>query len=278
MAVIDLAVFNDAVYGLVDPQAVLERWDTGFTFTEGPVYHAGVYFFTDFMVNTIYCHEHGATTLVSDDSHYTLGLTYDLLHRRILGCARDARAITTLDGTPVVSAFQGVPINGGNDVVVDSKGGIYFSDPLTRKIEGPQVGHSSVFYAAPDGEVVLLEKGLAFPNGLALSRDDRVLYLTDTATSTVHCIDLYTKKRTQIACLPAAWGDGKPDGIRLDEQGNLYVAGPGGIAILDGAGNPLGLIKMPEVAANLCFDDTGLFITASRSIYHVDTRVRGAVR
>jgi gluconolactonase len=70
-------------------------------------------------------------------------------------------------------------------------------------------------------------------------------------------------------------GEGGPDGMRLDIEGNIYSTGPGGIWIINPAGKALGIIKMPEFAANLCFVDTGIFITASTSIYHVKTKIPG---
>jgi len=72
-------------------------------------------------------------------------------------------------------------------------------------------------------------------------------------------------------------GSGKPDGLRLDKLGNIYLTGPGGIWLIDPEGTILGLIRIPEIAANLCFDDKGLFITASTSIYRVDTKIPSAV-
>jgi gluconolactonase len=88
---------------------------------------------------------------------------------------------------------------------------------------------------------------------------------------------LRTGKLELFVRLDETVGPGKPDGMRLDARGNIYTTGPGGIWIIDPQGTILGHIRVPEPAANLCFDERGLFITASASIYHVDTNIPSAV-
>jgi gluconolactonase len=274
----DLTVFNDKVYELVDPESPLEKISTGYTFTEGPVYHNGVYYFTDFMVDKIYRMENGKIELIDDDSHFSIGMTYDYRRDRILRCTRNLRAITELNGKIIVDKYQGIPINGSNDIIVDSNGIIYFTDPLSRKIEGAQIGHSSVFrYDEDRDNLEMIETTLQYPNGLALSPDEKYLYIIDTSSYSIYRIELAAKNMNIFIHLDEKMGDGKPDGLRLDKYGNIYSTGPGGIWLIDPLGNILGHIRIPEVAANLCFDDKGLFITASTSIYRVDTKVLSVV-
>jgi gluconolactonase len=275
---VELTVFNDKVYELVDPESPLEKLGTGYTFAEGPVYHKGVYYFTDFMVDKIYRMENGRIELIDEDSHFSIGMTYDRRKDRILRCTRNLRAITELNDKIIVDKYQGIPINGSNDIIVDSNGIIYFTDPLSRKIEGAQIGHSSVFrYDEDRDSLEMIETTLQYPNGLALSPDEKYLYIIDTSSYSIYCMDLSAKNMNMFIHLDEKMGDGKPDGLRLDKHGNIYSTGPGGIWIIDFAGNALGHIRMPEVAANLCFDDKGLFITASTSIYRVDTKIPSAV-
>jgi gluconolactonase len=274
----ELTVYNNKVYELVNPESPLEKLGSGYTFTEGPVFHNGVYYFTDFMVNKIYRMEQGKIVLINDDSHFTIGMTYDRRKDRILRCTRDLRAITDLDGKVIVGKYKGIPINGSNDVIVDRRGLIYFTDPLSRKIEGEQIGHSSVFiYDEDSDELEMLETTLNYPNGLALSPDERLLYIIDTSSYSIFCMDLAKKNAELFYKMNEKMGDGKPDGMRLDERGNIFSTGPGGIWIINPSGILLGHIRIPEIAANLCFDDRGLFITASTSIYHVDTKVASAI-
>jgi gluconolactonase len=276
----ELTVYNEKIYSLVDPDAPLEQIDTGYEFTEGPVFHNGVYYFTDFKVNKIFRYERekGKPVLIDDNSHFSIGMTHDGYRNRILRCTRDLRAITTLEGQIVVDKYQGVPINGSNDVIVNSKGVIFFTDPLSRKIEGTQVGHSSVFMFDEDkNELTIIDQTLSYPNGLALSPDETILYIADTNTCSIYKVDLKTKKMDLFVKFDESKGRGRPDGVRVDSNGNLYSTGPGGIWIVDPEGQILGHIRTPEVAANLCFDDRGLFITASTSIYRVDTKTRYVV-
>jgi gluconolactonase len=277
----DIEIFSDKVYELIDSASPLVKLDTGFTFTEGPVWHDGVYYFTDFMVNKIFRYENGKSVLINGDSHFSIGMTYDRRKKRILRCARDIRAITDLDGNIICNKWNGIPINGSNDVIVDSAGRIFFSDPLSRTdLTDPQIGHPSFFmYNEERGEMTMIEKDLPRPNGLALSPDEKILYLIDTTLLAIFELDLATMKRKKepLVTFDKSFGDGLPDGMRLDANGNIYTSGPGGIWIVSPSGEKLGLIKMPEVAANLCFDDRGLFITASTSIYRVDTKAVSAV-
>jgi len=276
----ELEVFNKKVYDLVDPSSPLEKLAAGFIFTEGPVFHNGVYYFTDFQVNKIFRYEPetGKPVLINDDSHFAIGMTYDRLKDRILRCTRDLRAITDLEGNVIVNNYRGVPINGSNDVIVDTRGRIFFSDPLSRKIEGVQIGHSSVFmYEEDKKELTMLETTLTYPNGLALSPDESILYIVDTNSCSLYKMDLAVKSLEHFCKMDESKGKGRPDGVRLDREGNLYCAGPGGVWLIDPEGIPLGLIRIPEVAANLCFDDRGLFITASTGIYRTDTKIASAV-
>jgi len=275
----ELTIFKADLLRLIDEREALEKLASGFNFTEGPVYVKGIHYFTDFRVNKIYSYEKTSckVTLVDDNSHFTIGMTYDRRKDRILRCTRDLRSITDMDGNVIVHEYNGVPINGSNDIIVDSRGRIFFTDPLTRTIEGPQIGHSSVFMVDDDkAELTLLEKTstLPFPNGLALSPNETILYIIDTRRLAIYALDLAGGDMKLFTQMDQSQGEGGPDGMRLDSEGNIYSTGPGGIWIINPAGEALGIIRMPEYAANLCFDDTGLFITASTSIYHVKTRKR----
>ena len=274
----ELMVFSDEVYNLIDASSPLIKLDTGYVFVEGPVFYDHSCYFTDFQVDKIYRYTNGKSVLIDDQSHFSIGMTYDRKKNRILKCTREKHAITDLQGNVIIDHYQGIRLNGSNDVIVDSTGRIFFTDPLSRKIEGVQIGHSSVFmFDEEKSEMTLLDSTLTYPNGLALSPDERFLYIADTNANAVYKIDLATKEMECFIKLDQAMGEGRPDGLRLDKEGNLYITGPGGIWLVNPEGQPLGIIKMPEVAANLCFDEKGLFITATGSIYHVDTKIPSAV-
>jgi gluconolactonase len=268
----ELEAYNDKVYELVDPSSPLEKLASGFDKTEGPVYLDHGVYFTDWPASKIYRYEDGKIDLINDRSNNTIGMTYDRKNKRILCCARELHAITDLEGNIIIDNYKGTRINGSNDLVVDLKGHIYFSDPLSRVIEGEQIGHSSVFMYDPEtGHMDMLESTLTRPNGVALSLDEKYLFIIDSDTLSIYKMDLATYKKELFIKFDQSAGEGRPDGMRFDCQGNLYTTGPGGVWLVDPLGESLGLIRMPEKAANLCFDDRGLFITAATSIYRVDT-------
>jgi gluconolactonase len=268
----ELEVYNDKIYELVDPVSPLEKLASGFDKTEGPVYLNHVVYFTDWSASKIYQYKDGKTILIKDRSNNTIGMTYDRKNKRILCCARELHAIIDLEGNIIIDNYKGTRINGSNDIVVDLNGRIYFSDPLSRVIEGEQIGHSSVFMYDPEtGYMDMIESNMTRPNGVALSLDEKHLFIIDSDTLSIYRMDLATYKKELFIKFDQSVGEGRPDGMRFDSQGNLYSTGPGGVWVIDTEGKILGLIRMPEKAANLCFDDRGLFITASTSIYHVDT-------
>ncbi len=265
----ELTVFDEKVYTIVNPEAPLQKLAEGFQFTEGPVYRDGAVYFTDFYRDCIYRYAGGAVTLVTDDSHRTIGLTLTP-EGRLLGCASNLHAIVDVEsGETLADAFHGVRLNGTNDVVADSRGRIWFSDPYVRPFEGEKLGRSFVF-CLEDGALTPVCGDLPWPNGLAFSPDERTLYIIDSRRLCVYAMDMATRARRVFVQFTKGMGPGLPDGMRVRADGTLFVAGPGGISIISAGGKLLGLIRMPEIAANLCFDETGLFVTASASVYHLD--------
>lgn len=266
----ELTVFDERIYELINPASPLIKLADGFRFTEGAVYADGACWFTDFYLDRIYKYENGEVILITDESNRTIGMTR-LRDGRIIGCASNLHAIIDIADGIIVDSYKGVRLNGTNDVIEDSRGRIYFSDPLVRPIEGEQIGHSCVFIY--DGKkLVTLDETLPWPNGLALSPDEKTLYIVDSKNIALYSLDMESHELNLFIQLDRNMGGGLPDGMRVDSRGNIYLAGPGGISLISPEGVLLGLIKMPEVAANLCFDETGLFITASTSIYHVDLK------
>ena len=267
----ELTVFDEKLYKVVDPSASLRKLADGFQFTEGPVYRDGAVYFTDFYRDCIYRYAGGSVTLVTDDSHRTIGLTLTR-DGRILGCASNLHAIVDVEsGETLVDTFHGVRLNGTNDVIADSRGRVWFSDPYVRPFEGEKLGRSFVF-CLEDGELSPVCWDLPWPNGLAFSPDEQTLYIIDSRQMRVYAMDLATRARRVLVQFSKGMGPGLPDGMRVRADGTLFVAGPGGISVISAEGKLLGLIRMPEVTANLCFDETGLFLTASTGVYHMDLK------
>ena len=277
---------------LVEPDS-LERIATGFTFTEGPVWHPdGYLLFSDISANTIYKWlPDGTVETFRSPSGHSNGLTF-ARRGRLIACEYSNRRVsrTEPDGTIVTLAgeYNGSRLHSPNDAVVKSDGSLYFTDlyiPGADEYYGwptitPELLFNGVYRLSPDGETLeLLESNIDMPNGLAFSPDEKVLYVADIMNSTVYAFDvqpdgLLANRRvfTHLS--------GYPDGMKVDMRGNLYVTDSMlGVQVYDSEGMHLGDIVTPEPPANCAFggaDNRTLFITAVTSVYRVQMKVQGA--
>ena len=277
---------------LIDADAQIELLGTGCQFTEGPIWNAQGKFllFSDIPANQMkkWTPESGITTFRAP-SGKSNGLTYDK-QGRLIACEHANRRVsrTEADGTvaTIASHYNGKRLNSPNDVVVKLDGSIYFTDPpygLTAAygVEGKQeLDFQGVYRLSSDGTLTLLVADFDRPNGLCFSPDESILYINDTARMHIRAFDV---RRDGILANGRVFAEeqgtnGAPDGMKVDERGEVYVTGPGGIWIFNPSGAHLGVIQTPEKAANLAWggDDWGtLFITASTSIYQVQLKVSG---
>jgi len=266
----------------------LERLATGFQFTEGPVWHPdGYLIFSDIPADTIYSLKDGERDVFRRPSGNSNGLAFDR-EGRLVACEHGSRRVsaTQKDGTvvPVATHYQGKRLNSPNDVVVKSDGSVYFTDPpYGVRPEDRELDFQGVYRIGPDGGLTLLADDFVKPNGLAFSPDEKVLYVDDTEKGWIRAFDvgedgLLTEGRV-FARLEGA-GHGRPDGMKVDAEGNVYCTGPGGVWVISPAGEPIEVIETPEAAANVAFggaDGRTLYITARASIYSVQVRHPGAV-
>jgi gluconolactonase len=264
----ELVVYNKKVLDIIDPAAEIVKFATGFNFTEGGAVRGDTVYFTDFRENRIYAYKNGEVSLVTDDSKRTIGLTVTP-DGRLLGCASAIHAIMDIDtGETVVDSFFGFPLNGTNDVIADSAGRIYFTDPNTKKDASRPFSFSPVL-CYDGGAVMPVIMNMPFPNGLALSPDEQTLYVAESNTRRLYAVNLSNLAPRLLTQLSKGMGDGVPDGLRVAPDGTIFLTGGGGILIISPEGEILGKITTPEIAANLCFYDEGLFVTASTSVYYV---------
>lgn len=127
----------------------------------------------------------------------------------------------------IVDHDQGQPLNGPNDLSFDFQGNLYFTDPHGSSAENP---HGRVYRVSPGGDMACLVSGLAFPNGLALSRDEKYLFVADTRKNRILRYVLDPPIRSYLfSQLSGGWG---PDGMAFDLAGNLYVAQYGGGVVI----------------------------------------------
>ncbi|HEY3128361.1 MAG TPA: SMP-30/gluconolactonase/LRE family protein [Acidobacteriota bacterium] len=275
---------------LLDRNAHLDRVATGFGFTEGPVWDEGGFLYvSDEEQNKIF----KVYTDGRKEEFISLGdpdgNTYDR-QGRLIDCASVLRAIISItpDGkyTVLADSFEGKKFNSPNDVTIGPDGAIYFTDPTLDLVKGEkqELTFQGVYRLDEKGEVRLLTKDLTQPNGLAFSPDGKHFYVDDSQQRNIRVYDVKPDGSLGNGRIfgTEAGGEhgGVPDGMRVDESGNLYVTGPRGIWVWDPEGHHLGTIEMPEQPANLTWGDPDyqtLYITATRSIYRLRTRIRGHV-
>jgi gluconolactonase len=275
---------------LIAPDAKLETIASGFGFTEGPMWDSKNFLYvSDEEQNKIFRvypdgHKEELISLGDPD-----GNTFDReLH--VLDCASVLRAIIriTPDGKYAVLAdrFEGKRFNSPNDVVLGPDGAIYFTDPTLDlpKGEAQEIPFQGVYRVNEKGEVRLLTKDLTQPNGLAFSPDGKHFYVDDTAKRTIQVYDFLPDGTLANGRLfgdeNGNKGEGVPDGIKVDESGNLFVTGPKGLWVWDPQGHHLGTIVLPEQPANLTWGDADyhtLYITATHSVYRLRTLAHGFV-
>ena len=264
-----------------------ERLATGFVFTEGPLWHPdGFLYFVDPRVNKLLRWDPGRGMEVIQETSGGSGLTFDLQGRLVM-CEGGNRRVTRTepDGTVTVLAnrWEGKRLNRPNDVVGRSDGSIYFTDPGGRvPPEEREIELSGVFRISPDGTIYLVTADCEYPNGLAFSLDERVLYIANSRSDKyIRALDVLhdgSVTNSRVFADMSSEEEEVPDGMKVDMEGRVFCAGPGGTWIFDRDGRHLDTLRTPEVPANCAFggsDHQTLFLTARTSLYSVRVKVPG---
>ncbi len=274
-----------------------ERHATGYVFTEGPLWDPdGFYYFNDIRPGTLYRLKLGEAAEMVRKTDGSNGMTFDL-QGRLIHCEGGGRRVTRTDPdgtvTTLVDRFEGGRFNRPNDVICHSDGSLYFTDPSLRlpfdKREQPTPegedgvwAGARVYRVAPDGGITAVV-ACEYPNGLALSPDERTLYIANTRTTKyIHAVDIDSSgnmlRRRIFADLSVGDAPGIPDGMKVDTRGRVFCTGPGGIWVTDPDGSHVGIIKLPEQAVNFTFggdDLRTLFVTAYTSVYTLRVKTPG---
>jgi gluconolactonase len=271
----------DALSAILESQAA-ERIATGFVFTEGPLWHPeGYYSFVDIRNSRVHRVTPGKPAeLLRDKSGETNGMTFDL-EGRVVVCEGGNRRITRWSadlktgGDVLMDRWQGKRLNRPNDLVCKSDGSIWITDPGYRvPFEQREMQHAAVYRIAPDGTTSMVAD-FEYPNGLAFSPDERRLYVANTRWAQyIHVLELDADgrmiRRRIFADMSSDETEGVPDGMKVDAQGRVFCTGPGGTWVFAPDGTRLGVIRTPEIPANLTFggpDLRTLFFTARTSVY-----------
>jgi gluconolactonase len=267
-----------------EPQ--MERVATGFQFTEGPAWsREGFLLFSDVPNNNIMKYVPGQKpTVFRENSNGANGNVFDV-QGRLYSCESRTRRVVRMDkkGTIQVLAekWEGKRLNAPNDIVVRKDGHAYFTDPaFGNQADTRDLDFYGVYHIAPKGELSLIAKPAGRPNGIALSPNGRVLYVANSDEHNVRAYDVDRNGETANERLVISGVDGVPDGIRVDEKGNVYVAA-NGIAVYDSHGKLIENLGMAETPANCAFGDSDfdtLYITARTSLYRIRRTVKGALQ
>lgn len=299
---------KDAALDRIIPrEAKIEKLAGGFQFVEGPVWvrDGGYLLFSDPNANAIYRYSpDGQVSIYRTKSGYSGVNVGDYHQPGSNGLALDAegrltinehgnRRVTRLEKTGAITVladrFEGRRLNSPNDLVYRSDGALYFTDPpfgLPKVFNDPakEIAVSGV-YCLKDGRLSQVATDFTGPNGLAFSPDERFLYVSnwDVKRKTVMRYEVQPdgslRNGRVFYDMTSVPGDLALDGIKVDREGNVFVAGPGGIWVISPAGKHLGTIQPPEHAANMAWGDADgrtLYITASTGLYRIRTSIPGA--
>jgi gluconolactonase len=291
--------YDKALSGaILEDGSRMTRILSGYRFLEGPVWHPalGELFFSDIPGNAIYRWNPGHdASIFRPNSYLANGNTLDR-QGRLLTCEHATSRVTrtTLDGSNcyevLASHWQGKELNSPNDIIVRSDGGIFFTDPTPGRmarvgIPRPrQLSFQGVYRIDPEtGVLSLLADDFSKPNGLCFDKNETRLFVNDTdrghirAFATEPC-GSFTDLGVWVE-LPVL-GPGVADGLKIDEEGRIFCCGPGGIQVFNPDASFLGLIEVPEIAANFTWGDDDrktMYIAATSSIYRIRTCVPGIV-
>jgi gluconolactonase len=277
----------------------ITRLHTGTQWAEGPAWNgAGRFLVWSDIPNNLqhrWIEEDGRVTVFRAPSGYSNGNTFDFEGRQ-LSCEHGGRRVVRYEpnGTVTVVAekYQGKRLNSPNDLVVHADGGIWFTDPIYG-IRGNYEGFKAeselkeAVYRV-DPKTLRIEKvtdELEQPNGLCFSPDYRRLYIADTGAPRdirvydVEGTSLKDGRRFVTLDQPGTGAPSYADGMRCDVDGNLWAGAPPGVQIVTADGERIGLIRLPETCANVCFGGprrNRLFMAASQSLYAVYVETTGA--
>ena len=213
-----------------------------------------------------------------EDTNRTVGLAYDSKGRLIATQSREPRiAVLHPTRTVLADSFEGQPLVRPNDLVIDKKGGIYFSDPIPNaqaQFRDPPAGRKPLlFYITPAGKVTKLTEYVTAPNGVQLSPDEKILY----ATNGTHIVAFDIQPDGSVTN-PRKFAETGGDGMAIDNAGRLYTAVGDGIRVVSPQGQILGTIPTPVGMQSIGFagrDKKTMFAVGRGAAYRIQMLAEG---
>ncbi len=263
------------------------RVATGFIFTEGPLWDPSGFLYVsdvDALVHYRVNVETGEKHVIREKSGGANGAVFDTQGRVVI-CEQEERRVRRYeaDGSLTLLASHapgGKRLNRCNDVVRGPGNTLYFTDPDKKGLPDAEkeLGHAAIWRLHEDGQLDLMASDMNHPNGLAFSPDGKTLYSSNSRPDPhMHTYDVApdgtlsnSRRVDEMPYGPAGELDGVPDGMKLDEAGNIYSTGPGGLWIWNSSEDLLGVLELPELPANLGWggvDRRTMFVTARTSVY-----------
>jgi gluconolactonase len=262
---------------------LIERVATGYVFAEGPAWSPlGFLIFSDIPGNKLWQFMPGQpASVLEENSKGAAGNRFDA-QGRLYTCESHTRRVTRTDKKGKVEVladrWQDKRLNAPNDLAIRKEGDVYFTDPaFGNQQDTRELDFFGVYRISRKGELEVIAKPKGRPNGIALSPDGRTLYVSNSDERNVRAYDLdkngaASNERTLISGI-----EGVPDGICIDEKGDLYVAA-NQVQVYSKEGKPLGAIATEETPSNCAFGDPdfgSLYITARTSVYRARLDVKG---
>jgi len=264
----------------------IDRVAGHYLYTDGPVWSPeGHLIFSDVPASNLLKWVPGLPAIVlRENVNGAAGNTLDQ-QGRLYTCETHARRVVRTDkkGRVEVLAdkWQGKRFNAPNDIVVRKDGEVYFTDPaFGNQQDSRDLDFYGVYHLPRKGELELVAKPSGRPNGIAISPNGKILYVSNSDERTLTAYDLDKNGAASNERVLISHIDGIPNGIKVDEKGNLYIAARH-IQVFSAEGKRVGEILMPETPSNCAFGDAdfqSLYITARTSVYRVRLDVKGSVQ
>lgn len=304
-----LEVNDPKFFTLIELTSPIQKLASGFDWSEGPVWikQGGYVVFSDVPSNTVYRWKEGeGVSVYLKPSGYTgaeprggepgsNGLTTDSQGRLVL-CEHGDRRVGRVEKSgkhiTLADRYNGKRFNSPNDLAYKSNGDLYFTDPpygLVGNVDDPkkEIAFQGVYRLKSNGEVTLLTDKMTRPNGIAFSPDEKTLYVANSDPKQAVWMAFDVKPDGTLGASRVFFDatsmvgpdrKGLPDGMKVDQHGNLFATGPGGVFVFSPDGKHLGTINTGEATANCGWGDDGstLYITADMFFCRIKTKTKGA--